>query len=352
MSRSAPAAEPALADPAGPATADLATLFAPFTVHSDVLLAVSGGPDSTALMLLAQRWQAQCRPPTRLHVATVDHGLRPESRAEAQAVGALAGRLGLAHARLDLPVPLPGTRLQEAARHERYQALAAHAGAIGATAIATAHTRDDQAETVLFRLMRGSGIGGLAGMRAARPHGPLTLLRPLLSRPKAELVALCRAAGISFVEDPSNSDPRFARARLRTLLPSLAAEGLDAAAMERLARRMARADAALEAATDEALRTLWLSAAERTGEGTIRLTRAGLAALPEEIALRLLGRAVAAVGEGPVELAKLEALAAWIRALAGDEHGARTLAGALVRVNRRAVAIGRAPARRAFRQAR
>ncbi len=299
-------------------------------------------------MLLAQRWQAQGNAPTQLFIATVDHGLRAQSRAEAEAVHVLAQGLGLPHAILDLPAPLPGTRLQEAARHARYEALAAHAGAVGASAIATAHTSDDQAETVLFRLMRGSGIGGLAGIAAQRPMGALTLLRPLLGRRKAELVAICREAGVGFVEDPSNSDPRFARARLRGLLPSLAAEGCDAAALGRFAHRMARAEAALEAATDAAAASL--SLVDTPPEGPYRFSRTGLAALPEEVALRLVGRAVARVGEGPVELAKLEALAGWIAALVRDEHGARTLAGALVRVNRRAVTIGPAPARRAVRQ--
>lgn len=344
MSRSAPAADAAPGEAApGPGAAELAALFASFADHADVLLAVSGGPDSMALLLLAQRWQVHCRPATRLHVATVDHGLRAESRAEAQAVAALSQRLGLPHAVLDLAAPLPHTRLQEAARHARYEALAAHAQAIGAQALATGHTLDDQAETVLFRLMRGSGIGGLAGIPARRPLGAVTLLRPLLGRPKAELVGICRAACIGFCEDPSNSHPRFARARLRALLPALAAEGGDAVTLGRLAQRMARADAALEAATDAAADALW---PVETDGAALSFPRAGLSALPEEIALRLVGRALATCATGPVELGKLEALMGWIAGLDGARHGARTLAGALVRVNRRAVVVMRAPARR------
>lgn len=342
-----PAAEAANAsDPEGPTGADPAALFAPFSRYGRVLLAVSGGPDSTALMLLAQRWRSESEAATQLHVATVDHGLRPESRTEAEAVGAQAARLGLPHAILGLARPLPGTRLQEAARHARYEALAAHARAIGAPAIATAHTRDDQAETVLFRLMRGSGIGGLAGIPAQRPMGDLTVLRPLLGRSKAELIDVCRVAGIAFVEDPSNRNPRFVRVRLRALMPALAAEGLDAAGLDRLARRMARAEAALEAATDAAATALW------PAEGPLRFPRAALAALPPEIALRLLGRAVATVADGPVELGKLESLQDWIATLDPMDHGARTLAGALVRVNRRAVTVDAAPRRRPVRPAR
>lgn len=343
MSRSAPAADAAPADLAlGPRAAELATLFAAFAAHDHVLLAVSGGPDSTALMLLAQRWQAECRRSTQLHIATVDHGLRAESRSEAGAVAALAAQLGLPHSVLDLAAPLPMTRLQEAARHARYEALTAHAHAVGATALATAHTLDDQAETVLFRLLRGSGVSGLAGIPALRPLGGLTLLRPLLGWPKAELVALCRAARIAFAEDPSNVNTRFARVRLRALLPSLAAEGGDAATLGRLACRMARADAALEAATDAAAAAFGAA----SGEGVLAFPRVGLAALPEEIALRLVGRTIGTVGTGPVELGKLEALMGWIAGLGDQQTGARTLAGAVVRVYRQRVTVARAPERR------
>lgn len=335
-----PAADAAPDSPPGLSVAGLDTLFAPFRRHDRILLAVSGGPDSTALMLLARRWRAGRDAGPELAVATVDHGLRAEARTEAEAVGALAARLGLPHAILTLAAPLPKARLQEAARHARYEALLAHARLIGADAIATAHTLDDQAETVLFRLMRGSGIGGLAGIPAERALGDVELLRPLLGLSKIALTEHCRHAGIGFAEDPSNRDPRFARARLRALLPALAEEGLDAAALARLAVRMARADAALETATDAAGARLW------PAEGPIRFSRAGFVDLPAEIGLRLLGRALAAVADGPVELGKLEALHGWIAALDPQGHGARTLAGALVRVNRAAVTVSAAPARR------
>lgn len=335
-----PAAEAALDSPPGLSEAGLATLFVPFLRHDRILLAVSGGPDSTALILLAQRWREGRDVGPALAVATVDHGLRAEARTEAEAVGALAARLGLPHAVLDLSLPLPKARLQEAARHARYEALLAHARRIGASAIATAHTLDDQAETVLFRLVRGSGIGGLAGIPSERALAEVELLRPLLGLPKAHLIEECRRGGIGFTEDPSNHDPRFARARLRALLPALAEEGLDAPALARLAARMARAETALEAATDAASARLWRA------EGPIRLPRAGFSELPAEIGLRLLGRAVEAVADGPVELGKLEVLHGWIVALGTENHGARTLAGALVRVNKAAVTVSPAPARR------
>jgi tRNA(Ile)-lysidine synthase len=321
--------------------AELDALFAPFADQTRVLLAVSGGPDSTALLLLAARWRSLGPARPELLVATVDHGLRPESRLEAEAVGQLAARLGLPHAVLELSTPLPRTGLQEAARDARYERLAAHARMIGAGAIATGHTADDQAETVLFRLMRGSGLSGLAGIPAVRTLDELCLIRPLLALRKDRLIALCRDAGVDFVRDPSNRDPRFARARLRQLLPLLADEGLDAGRLARLATRLARADAALEAATDEAAARLM------DGDAPPRIARAGLDALPDEIGLRLLSRALERQAAGPVELAKLEALHSWIAGLAPEASGARTLAGALVRVDTRWVKIARAPARRA-----
>jgi tRNA(Ile)-lysidine synthase len=328
-----------------PKQLDAARLLASFEPHQAVLLAVSGGPDSTALMLLAARWRAARTDGPRLYAATIDHGLRAEARAEAQAVAALAGTLGIPHAILDWAGIKPAQGLQEAARDARYELLAGHARAIGADAIATAHTLDDQAETVLFRLMRGSGIAGLAGIPTERPLGELALLRPLLGAPKAALIAYCREAGVAFIEDPSNRNPRFARARLRKLLPLLAAEGLDAEALARVASRMARADAALEAASDTAAATIYLIPPSDT---LVRLDKAALIALPDEIALRLLGRAIARTArEGPAELGKLEALLAWLQASAGTPGAARTLAGALVRVEAKAVSVRAAPPRRA-----
>ncbi|MBN6823114.1 tRNA lysidine(34) synthetase TilS, partial [Methylobacterium organophilum] len=174
-----------------------------------MLLAVSGGPDSSALMHAAARLRDATG--ASLRVATVDHGLRPESGAEAEAVGRAARALGLPHAILTWAGAKPGTGLQDAARRARYALLAAHAEAVGAGLVLTGHTRDDQAETVLIRLAAGSGPAGLAGMRAERDLGPgLALGRPFLHLPKASLVAWCAARGVAYARDPANGDPRFA----------------------------------------------------------------------------------------------------------------------------------------------
>ncbi|WP_312893083.1 tRNA lysidine(34) synthetase TilS [Ancylobacter sonchi] len=318
----------------------LARLFCGLLTHRRVLLAVSGGPDSTALLLLARQWREGLADGPELCVATVDHGLRPEAADEAAAVGRLASQFGLAHRVLRLDRPLTARAVQEAARDARYAVLARHAREVGATGIVTAHTLDDQAETVLFRLMRGSGLSGLSGMPAARPLEEVALLRPLLGLRKNELVAACRRAGVDFVEDPSNHDLRFARARLRLLLPLLEQEGLGAERLVRFAERAARADKSLEAMVDSAAGQVL----EEAPSGGFRLPRAAFLDLPEEIGLRLLGRAIRAVGtEGVPELGKLEALHGWICA---GGSGARTLAGALLRATPGMLVIASAPARR------
>ncbi len=268
------------------------------------LLAVSGGPDSTALMHAA----AAARGPAALHAATVDHGLRPEAREEAGAVARQAEALGIPHAILtwDPDGSHPGTGIQAAARAARYRLLAAHADEIGAKRLLTAHTRDDQAETVLMRLCAGSGPAGLAGMRVERNlGGGLTLARPFLALSKAALVAWCDARGIAYLRDPSNSDGRFARARLRRVLPLLAEEGLTAERLARLADRAARDDAALGQAAEDALDRL-----ASPGEGAWSLDGRALAALPEAVALRVLDRALDRAGAPAGRLERLERLGA------------------------------------------
>ena len=337
--------------------AALPALFASFLAHDAILLAVSGGPDSTALAYLAATWcrarLAEGLPAPRLFAATVDHGLRAEAAREAQAVAALCATLDMPHATLAWEGGKPAHGLQAAARTARYALLMDEARAKGATALALAHTEDDQAETVLFRLARGSGLTGLAAMRPQSRREELTLLRPLLSVPKVRLVATLAAAGVGFAEDPSNTDPRFTRPRLRALAPLLATEGLDASGLSRLARRMARADAALEAAVDAAVADLsrapWIEAEP------VRLDLAGFFRLPEEIALRLLNRAVDFKGhEGPAELAKLEALLGYLRAAGEGEPAAfrRTLAGALVAIHKAALTVTGAPERGKMRPSR
>jgi tRNA(Ile)-lysidine synthase len=331
---------------------DANALFSGLAGLRGLVLAVSGGPDSTALLVMAADWakrlKRRLRRSPKLVAVTIDHGLRPQSRGEAAAVKKLAQRLGVAHRTVCWRGEKPKSGLQAAAREARYRLLAQQAARAGFAHIVTAHTLDDQAETLLFRLARGSGLSGLVGMAPISPlpaggKREFFLLRPLLSVPKARLVATLNEAGIDYTNDPSNRDPRFARTRLRALLPQLAAEGLDAKALARLGARMRRAESALEFAVGAA-RTA-LAPKPWRARGPIVFPAGPFGELPAEVALRLLGRAIAHVGnEGPVELGKLEML---YDSLRGPQASLRrTLAGALISLGDRKLIVERAPPRR------
>jgi tRNA(Ile)-lysidine synthase len=325
--------------------AEAAALFADLAGTDVLLLAVSGGPDSTALLVLMARWRAARATGPALIAATVDHGLRPQSQAEAKAVGRLAAQLGVAHEVLRWRGEKPRAGIQKAARAARYRLLVDAARKAGAHHIVTAHTLDDQIETVLFRLGRGSGIAGLAGMAAVAPvpgHPALVLARPFLAVAKARLIATLEQARVPFADDPTNRDPRFARSRLRRLVPLLAAEGFDAARLTTLAARARQADEALEWAAVRAL-----DGRERLVAGGILATGAEMSGWPAEIVRRTLGRAIAAVSDAPVALHKLEALAAAVRSAAADGRILRrTLAGTMITVAHGRVAVEPAPPRR------
>jgi len=268
-------------------------------------LAVSGGPDSLALLLLAHDTLG----PDRLAVATVDHGLRAQSADEAAHVARLCAARGLAHATLTLAMA-PGTAVQERARAERYRALAAWCRAHDLAALVTAHHADDQAETVVMRLNRGAGLRGLAGMRprAVVPGDTLPLLRPLLGLRRAALLAVVAEAGIAAVDDLSNRDPRHERVRVRQGLA--AAPWLDPAGFAASAGHLAQADAALD----------WV--ADRVCADMVGPVIDFAPDLPRALALRVLERVIARLG-GTVPRGR--DLARWHDRLAAGEIA--TLAG-------------------------
>jgi tRNA(Ile)-lysidine synthase len=273
-------------------------LFAPLAGAKGMLVAVYGGPDSTALLLMTALWSRGPERP-KVAVATVDHAMRPGSTKEAEAVGALCRRLGLAHHLLTWRGEKPASRIQERAREARYSLLADCARSIGANFLVTAHHADDQAETILFRLLRGSGIAGLAGMPETAERDGVFLARPLLSLGKADLVAYCEEHGQEFARDPSNDDPRFARTRLRTLTKLLAAEGLGAAEFARLARRAALMEEAVKRQTETAMARLsWMSGGACDAHVLFRE--------PREIVQRLLAARIAAVAGNAGRLPNLE----------------------------------------------
>ena len=218
--------------------ADLEALFPP---GQPLGVAVSGGPDSLALLLLA----AAARPGL-VEAATVDHGVRPQSGEEAAMVAALCGRLGIPHQTLLADWDeTPSANLQAQARTMRYRRLAEWAEARSLPAVATAHHADDQAETLLMRLARGAGVRGLGGARVCRSlTEEVTLVRPLLGWRKAELEALVSNAGIEAVDDPSNRDPRHDRSRIRQWLEQ--ADWADPARLAASAAALRDADEALD----------------------------------------------------------------------------------------------------------
>lgn len=330
-------------DDAGPVSAMEADIALGWLAGAPrILLAVSGGPDSLALLHLAAAWRVSglqrglARP--ELAVATVDHQLRAESAAEAGLALQAAAAAGLPGEVLVWRGPRPAAGIGAAAREARYRLLFEHARAIGATHVATAHHADDLAETILMRLCAGSGLAGLAGMQADTRRDGLRLVRPLLRLPKTRLIATCRAHGIVWAEDPGNRDPARARGRLRLLAQELERLGLSQERLLRLGARAARASGALEQAADEALAAL---APEEFAGGFVLDMRA-LALRPDEIAVRVLGRLIARAagpeGAGRVRLERLERTTE--RLLAGARNGqivALTFAGLAFRLDGRGV---------------
>lgn len=243
-------------------------------------LAVSGGPDSLAMLLLAH-----AAIPGRFAVASVNHGLRPEAAAECAMVEQVCAARGVPCAVLQVDVA--AGNLQAEARASRYAALAQWAARQGLDALATAHHADDQAETLVMRLNRGSGLAGLAGVRArgAVPGSDLLLLRPLLRWRRAELAAIVARAGVQPAQDPSNADDAYDRVRVRKALAE--ADWLDAEAIAASAEHLADADEAIG----------WMVGREM--DDNLTVTEGGIRyepGAPRAIALRVVGRIVAGFG--------------------------------------------------------
>ncbi|QIL03159.1 tRNA lysidine(34) synthetase TilS [Sphingomonas sinipercae] len=254
-------------------------------------LAVSGGPDSLALLLLASAAR-----PGAVEAATVDHSLRAESADEAAMVAGLCATLGVPHATLAIRWDRkPETALQERSRAERYRLLGGWLERRGLGVLATAHHLDDQVETLLMRLNRGAGVRGLAAIRpvATVPGTGQPLLRPLLDWRREDLASVCRIAGVSPAADPGNSDDRFERVRVRNALAQL--DLLDVPAIGQSVANLAEADAALEWAVEHHWRT-----AVAADSGELRYTPGDA---PPEIRRRIAAKAVAELAsEGPLQL--------------------------------------------------
>jgi tRNA(Ile)-lysidine synthase len=299
-------------------------------------LAVSGGGDSVALMHLFADWAKRSKavPPI---VLIVDHGLRRESQAEAARAGQWAKDARLAVEILRWQGRKPQSNIEDEARDARYRLLGACCAAHAKHYLFTAHTREDQAETFLLRLGRGSGVDGLSGMRAIAPlpvpgFAKVQLMRPLLDMGRAELRVYLQGLGADWLEDPMNDDPRFARARIRQALPELDAAGVPARRIAEAAGHLARAREALEEVSGE-----FFGRHARIEDGFVLLDGAALARVHREIGLRVLCTALMRVA-GAAYRPRFERLEALFDAIFRDRFTARTLMGCR---------IGKAPKARA-----
>lgn len=271
-------------------------------------VALSGGPDSMALCALVAEWSGGRIP---VHAITVDHALRPESAAEARQVGQWVSSYcpGVRHVILRRdPEQIAPTRLQEDARHDRYDLMTSYCREHAIHHLLLAHHQDDQAETFLFRLCKGSGLDGLAAMKT-ETGDDIKIIRPFLGVPKAALLATCAARGLPFVRDPSNLNDRFARVRVRRVMGLLVREGLSPKRLAVTAMRLARARSALEQVADQA----WSRALRQQETGKLVFSWDDVLHQPDDIRIRILMRALRAVaqddgGYGP-RLERVEELA-------------------------------------------
>lgn len=274
---------------------ELSTLC-PGWARTAIAVGVSGGPDSMALcaMLSALYARGQGAP---VHAITVDHNLRAEAADEAVQVGRwIADWPGVTHHILTRPKPDGETRVMERARDDRYAMMQSLCDGLGCAHLFIAHHQGDQAETILFRLAKGSGVDGLSGMAPLTPRagGGAGIVRPLLSWPKVALVDYCAAHDVPFFQDPSNQNTDYARPRLRMARDILAREGLSERRLARTAERLARARGALAYYAD----LLWNEALlEDESDPSSRVFDfARLQAAPPEMMVRILSRALAEIG--------------------------------------------------------
>jgi tRNA(Ile)-lysidine synthase len=311
--------------------------FAPFESRPVVAVALSGGPDSLALLLLTDGW---ARERGGVAVAfTVDHGLRPDSASEAAQVGAWAEARGIAHQILFWTGDKPRSGIQAAARHARYHLLSKACAERGILHLAFAHHSDDQAETVLFRKERGSGPAGLAGMAASRSLGPARMIRPLLGWPKSALIDTCRGFGQDYVEDPSNRSDRFARTELRRRLA-------DDAGLRTDTLREAAAQASRRIADENHLTHALGRIAEIRPDGIVLLHADALSQVVPETRRSILAAAIRTVG-GNEFGSDADAVHRLDEALADTHFAGASLGGCVIRQWRGRILICREPKRAA-----
>jgi tRNA(Ile)-lysidine synthase len=310
--------------------------FGPWPEATQFAIAVSGGPDSMALAFLLKNWCAENSLSSPLALI-VDHRLRDESFTEAQQVRDRLAALSLPAEILIWEHEPVTSRLHAQARKARYELLTDACHRHGLHYLLAAHQRDDQAETILMRFCKGSGIDGLAGMAAQSMIDDVALLRPLLDVPKERLIATCTANAIPFVTDPSNEQEKFARGRLRRVMPLLAAEGLSTDSLIDLGTRAQEAQQALDHVTQHFATTH----THMDACGVIYIHRTALLEQPRAIALRCLSAALQAIQphDYPPQHASVTSL---LDALTGESSmPSRTLHGCFISADDRELTIMR-----------
>ncbi len=256
-------------------------------VNMPIAVACSGGPDSLALALMAHGWARGQK--IKMVALTVDHGLRKDSAKEAKQVNAWLKKHGIPHAILPWKGRKPARNIQETARKARYKLLTDYCKQHSISQLFVAHHLEDQAETFLLRLARGSGVDGLSAMSTLTTMYDVTLVRPLLGVSKAQLLDYLNKRKQTYVIDPSNENTMFDRVKIRNLLPTFAEIGLSADRLAKTAANMARARAHLEEETGRFLRV----ACKILPEGYARLDHINIS---EEIALRALATLIMIIG--------------------------------------------------------
>ncbi len=297
-------------------------------------VAVSGGSDSTALLHLVADWArgSGCK----IFAVTVDHRMRDASAAEARQVAGQCAALGISHKTLIWEGRESHGNFQDQARQARYRLISEWARGLGIAHVTLGHTRDDQAETVLMRLLRGSGVDGLSAIPVVRSSEQVHWLRPVLGLGREELRACLRELGVDWSEDPSNLDPKYDRVKLRNALKILEPLGFDAAGLAETATRLADARLVLEQAALRALKEI-----ATTRAGSVFFETEGLRTLPKETRRRVMAHTLCWISGNPYPprhsaLLRLEA-DIW-------DMSTTTLHGCLITPKNEQIIFGREPA--------
>jgi len=295
-----------------------------------IAVGISGGPDSFALLKLLSEWSYNKN--VKIIAITVDHNLRDESAAEAAYVGKLISNwTNVEHVILKWEGDKPKSSIMEEARKFRYKLMSEYLNKNNGKYLFIGHHMDDQAETVLFRLCKGSGIKGLSGIRDIQKTDDMLVIRPLLNFTKQELIDICKHYKIKFITDPSNTNEDYTRPRLRSLRNSLANEGLSAKRLSKLAQRMNNCENALDHYAEKLVNKA------RSENEAILLNMCDILSEPSEIRNRAIIKIIGLIGKNKsdygVRLHRAET--ALDEVFSSPTTTTRTIGGCLVKKDRK-----------------